>query len=378
MNNNLKEEVKRLRRELHKIPETGFKEDKTSKFIKEYLIDLGYSIEEVAKTGVIAVKKGRSGRSIAFRSDMDALMVEEKTGIEFISTHQGKMHACGHDGHMAILLGFANYLSKIDNLEDNIVLIFQPAEEGPGGAKVIVKEGILEKYNIEAIFGLHIFPSVEQGKIGICSGPFMAQSGEFDIKINAKSSHGAMPQLGIDGIYIASQIIQAYQSIISRNIEPIEGAVITIGKIHGGEARNIIAGRVELEGTIRAFNTNVYNTIKARMEKLNEGISTMYSVDIDMEVRDFYPPVINDNNLYNLVREVLSDEVIDIKPVMLAEDFSYYQEVIPGFFMMLGARNYLEGFIHPLHSCYFNFDEAILMQGIEAYIKICKSYNIFN
>jgi amidohydrolase len=366
-------EIVDIRRKLHQIPETGLNEVKTSQVIKEKLIEYGYEVEEVAKTGVIACKKGTSSSgAIAFRADMDALMVEEKTGASYASSHEGRMHACGHDGHMAILLGLAKYLSKIEDVKKDVMLIFQPAEEGPGGAKIIVDEGYLNKYNVEAIFGLHIYPGIEEGKIGVASGPLMAQNGEIDITVHGKSSHGAMPHVGTDSILAASQLLLAYQSIVSRNIDPIDGAVLTIGKIQGGEARNIIAGRVSMSGTMRAFSTQVYQTIKSRMQEINEGIEKSFNCRVEMDIKDYYPPVINDSGLYSIVKEALGDRAIDIRPMMISEDFSYYQQVVPGFFMMLGARNEAQGFIHPLHSCYFNFNEEILMHGVEAFIEICK------
>ncbi|MDF2700027.1 MAG: amidohydrolase [Haloplasmataceae bacterium] len=374
----IKREMKDIRRKLHQIPETGFNEVETSQFVKDILTKYGYTYEEVIGTGVIAVKKGKVKEAIAFRADMDALMVEEKTEVPFKSTHNGRMHACGHDGHMSLLLGFAMYLSQIENLEKTVVLIFQPAEEGPGGAKVLVEKGYLKKYHVEAIFGFHLYPNIVEGKIGLVDGPMMAQSGEVDINIYATSSHGAMPHQGVDGIVVAANLISAYQSIISRNIEPIQGAVVTLGKITGGEARNIICGKVRLEGTIRAFNTEVYNTIKQRMGQINLGLEAMYGVKIELEVRDFYPPVVNDSQLFDMINSSINETDIEyMKPVMLAEDFSYYQEAVPGVFMFLGTRNEALGYIHPLHSCYFNFNEDVLIKGVENYIKICKKLNIF-
>ncbi|KPU27757.1 amidohydrolase [Caloranaerobacter sp. TR13] len=372
------EEMKAIRRELHKIPETGLNEHKTSNYIIEKLEKYGYIIEKVAGTGIVAYKKGRVfKKAIAFRADMDGLRVNEQTGVNYSSNENGMMHACGHDGHMAILLGLASYLSDFE-LERDIILLFQPAEEGPGGAEIIVNEGILEKYNVEYIFGLHILPDLEQGKIGITPGPMMAQTGEFDIKITSKGGHGAMPHTAIDSIYVASQLVSSYQSIISRNIEPIEGCVLTIGKIEGGKARNIIADNVRLEGTIRAFNTEVYNKIKKRMVEINFGLEKMFNVNICMEIRDMYPPVVNDYKLFEIIKDLFKDEIKIIKPMMISEDFSYYQREIPGLFFMLGSRNERKGFIHPLHSCYFNFDEEILKIGLDTYLKICKYFGVIS
>src|SRR5690554_3210062 len=232
LSKNLKDKIKKYRKDLHQIPEIGFKEFKTHAYLKNELISLGFLVEEVAITGLVAIKKGEGKNSIAFRSDIDALEIEEKTNLSFSTTHKGYMHACGHDGHMSILLGFASYIANM-NLKKTVVLIFQPAEESPGGAKLIIETGVLEKYKVEKIFGLHLFPEIPEGKIGLTDGALMAKVGEFDIIINAISAHGAMPQKGIDAIYVASELILTVQSIISRSIDPIKRAVLTIGKING-------------------------------------------------------------------------------------------------------------------------------------------------
>ncbi|MGF7056622.1 M20 metallopeptidase family protein [Brassicibacter mesophilus] len=371
--------VVNFRKELHQMPEIGFSEINTSRYIIEKLQEAGFKTEVVANTGVIGFRKGSmDSKAIAIRADIDGLRIKEETGLSFSSKNEGMMHACGHDGHTAILLGLAFYISGLEKIQRDIVLIFQPAEEGPGGAEVIVREGVLEKYNIEAIVGLHIMPELEEGKIGLNSGPIMAQTGEIDICINAKGGHGAMPHKGIDGICIAAQLINAYQSIISRNIEPIEGAVLSIGKINGGEARNAIAGKVEMEGTIRAYRQEIYDIIKEKMKEINKGMEIMHGIDINMQVRDMYPAVVNDNKLFEIVKEALDDNEVEIiKPMMIAEDFSYYQRQIPGIFFMLGSRNEKEGFVFPLHHCRFNYGEDVLVHGVKTYVKICKKIGVF-
>ncbi len=377
LSQDLKNEIIRYRRTLHRIPELGFEEYKTQAFIKNELSKMGFEIEEVAKTGIIALKRGKENKAIAFRADMDALAVTEKTELEYKSKHIGKMHACGHDGHMSILLGFALFIANID-LNKDVVLIFQPAEEGPGGAKLLVEEGYLKKYQVESIFGLHIYPGITEGKIGLTSGILMAQVGEIDVTIKATSSHGAMPQNGVDGIFVASQLIQLYQSIISRNIDPTEGRLLTIGKVTGGEARNILAKEVILNGTIRAFNSETYQKIKNRLTEINNGVEKLFGIKVETEIRDMYPALVNDHKLYHLMKDILSDDVIvELKPLMIAEDFSFYLTEVPGYFFMLGALNEELGYVHPLHSCYFNFREEILFHGVETYIKICQALNIF-
>lgn len=377
LNNEFLQELITIRRRLHQVPEIGFDLFKTHEIIKGYLISYGYKIEVVAQTGIVAVKKGNSNESIAFRADMDALMVTEKNEVDYSSSHHGRMHACGHDGHMAILLGFAKYISNLDKLNKNIVLIFQPAEEGPGGAKNIIDEGVLKRYNVQSIFGLHIFPGLDEGKIGLANGPLMAQNGEVDIVVRGKSAHGAMPHKGADAIVAASTLVLEYQSILSRKIDPLEPAVLTLGTISGGEARNVIAGEVGLTGTIRAFNTEVYNTIKLKMHSINKGIEELHDVQVKMEVRDFYPPVLNDSKLFELVKSTFDTDKIEfVKPLMLAEDFAFYQQEIPGFFILLGSKNEERGFTYPLHNGCFNFDERILLTGVEGYISICQQLGI--
>lgn len=373
------DELRIYRRELHKMPEVGFCEVDTSRYIREKLESFGYEVRSVAKTGLIAFRAGENiEESIAFRADMDGLKILEETNVEFESENYDYMHACGHDGHMAILLGFAHYIATIKSLNKGILFIFQPAEEGPGGAEIIVKEGILEQYNIKHVFGLHLFPGLNEGEIGIKPGAMMAQTAEFDIDIKAQSGHGAVPHKANDGIIVAAQLINSFQSIISRNINPIEGAVLTIGTINGGERRNIIAENIRLEGTLRAFDKEVYSKIKNRMRDVTKGLEVMFNVNINLEFRDMYPAVRNDRKLLRSIIKFLPEEkVVEIDPMMLAEDFAYYQESVPSLFFMLGVKNEELGYTHQLHSSKFNFNEEVLLEGIELYNRICEGLNIY-
>lgn len=373
------EEVRLYRRELHKIPEAGFCEINTSRYIRKKLESFGYEVQSVAKTGLIAFIAGENSKeSIAFRADMDGLKILEETNLEFKSENSEYMHACGHDGHMSILLGFARYITTIKSLNKGILFIFQPAEEGPGGAEIIVNEGILEKYNVKHVFGLHLFPGLNEGEIGIKAGAMMAQTAEFDIDIKAESGHGAVPHKANDGIVVAAQLINSFQSIISRNINPIEGAVLTIGTINGGERRNIIAENIRLEGTLRAFDKDVYLKIKNRMKDITKGLEVMFNVNINLEFRDMYPAVRNDKKLLRSIIKFLPEEkIVDIDPMMLAEDFAYYQEVVPSLFFMLGVKNEELGYVNQLHSSKFNFNEDVLVEGIELYNRICEGLNIY-
>lgn len=329
-----KEETKLYRRYLHQIPEGGFCEKETSKYIKEKLEEFGYEVNTVAKTGLAAFRQGENtGESIAFRADMDGLKIMEETELSYKSKNFDYMHACGHDGHMSILLGFAHYISSIESLNKGILFIFQPAEEGPGGAEIIIEEGILKKYNVKHVFGLHLFPGLDEGEIGVRGGAVMAHTGEFVINIKAESGHGAIPNKANDGIIVAAQLINSYQSIISRNINPIEGTVLTIGTIHGGERCNVIAEKVRMEGTLRALDKAVYLKIKKRMTAINKGLEIMFNVSIAIEFRDMYPAVVNNKKLLKeIIKFLPENRVVEVEPMMLAEDFSYYQEEVPSLF----------------------------------------------
>jgi len=371
------EKLAQFRKDLHQIPELAFDLYETHAYVKKTLEMMGYLTETVAKTGLIAQKKGKLEDSIAFRSDMDALPVAEMTKMEFPSKHPGKMHACGHDGHMSMLLGFAGLIAEMELKRESIVFIFQPAEEGPGGAKIIIEQGIFEKYHIKKIFGIHLYPELEEGLYGLVNGPMMAQNGEFNLKIKGKSAHGAQPHMAIDAILAASQLINQYHTIVSRSIDPLDTAVLTVGTVEAGEARNIIAKEAYITGTIRSFNNEVYGIIKKRMREIDAGISKSFQVEIDNLIMDYYPPVINDKSLFSMLKSSLNENKYKlIKPMMFAEDFAFYQQKVPGMFVMLGTRNEEKGFVHPLHSCYFNFDEIVLSKGVELYLHICKILNV--
>ena len=372
----IEDEVIEIRRRLHRIPEPGLEEVETTRYIYDYLIAMGINAElGPGGTGVIAFVERKTGaRTLAFRADIDALSVEEQTGLEYCSQNKGYMHACGHDGHAAVLLGFAKLLKLLgDELLHNVLLIFQPAEEGPGGAETIVNSGILEKYNVSCIFALHIFPDIPEGKIGCRPGAFLAQTGEFDLMVKGRSCHGAMPQNGRDALVAASNIVLALNTIVSRYIDPVEPAVVTTGRMASGERRNVIAGEAVLEGTMRAFNDTTYNTIRGLVIKMANSICETYGCECTYEIRDMYPAVNNDKELFEmLVEGVNREDFLYLNPLMISEDFSYYQKQVPGLFILLGSRNQDKGYVHPLHSNKFNFNDEILILGIQLF------YNLFN
>lgn len=372
---NMVEELRQMRRDLHKIPELGLKEYKTSAYIREKLEGFGITeLETWLETGVVAVIRGKGKKeAVAFRADMDALPVTEQTGCDFTSEHVGCMHACGHDGHVTVLLGFAKYLQEHkDELENDVVLIFQPAEEGPGGAQLLVDAGLFEKHPVRCIIGCHIFPQVPQGKVACRKGAMMARNGEVDVHIYGESAHGAQPQLGHDAVLAAGAVITGLHTILSRNVSPLDSGVLTFGAIHGGEACNIIAKEVKLEGTMRAFSDEAYETMTKRVQEAAAGIAAGYGCKGEAVFRHMYRVVDNDPKLVELLQEVAGDAYEETPPYMLAEDFSLYLQKVPGMFFFLGSGNEEKGYIHSLHSAQFQFDEEILALGVETYAKLLK------
>lgn len=369
----MQELLTNIRRALHRIPEGGLKEHKTADYIRKTLADFGApQIETWLETAVVAVFGAEGEKeTVAFRADMDGLPVSEPPK-PYASTHEGWMHACGHDGHMTILLGFAKYLCEHPEAyaDRRVVLIFQPAEEGPGGAKLLIDAGLLKKYSVKKIIGCHIFPQVAQGKIACKKGAMMARNGEVTLRIHGRSAHGAQPQLGSDAVLAAGAVITAIHTILSRNISPLDSGALTFGSVHGGEACNIIAKEVVLEGTMRAFSDEAYETMERRVHEVVRGVAAGYGCVGEAEFRHMYRVVDNDAGLVQLLERVCGDRYEETPPYMLAEDFSLYQTEIPGIFFFLGSGNAEKGFVHPLHSAEFDFDESILATGVETYAKL--------
>lgn len=375
--NFLLDDIIKNRRALHQIPETALEEFKTKEYLKNYLISIGLEPQEVVETGLFVYIEGKDKENcIAFRSDIDALNIKEETGAEFESKHIGKMHACGHDGHMTTLLAFAKYLTTIQPLEKSVLLIFQPAEESPGRAKDIVETGLLKKYNVKAIYGMHLFPELPEGTVASKEGPFFAQAALMTTTITGKSGHGAMPHKTIDPLMAFTKIVDGYQTIVSKNLSPFDPGVVTIGKFCGGSAQNIIADTVNFWGTIRTFKEENTEFIIDRIKEIHRGIELSYRVKIDEKIDIVYPPVVNDKELYKKFVETMKNmDYVEHEALTISEDFAYYQKEIPGIFMLLGTRSEEKGFIHPLHSCHFNFDEKVLLKGVEAFARILESHN---
>ena len=373
----LLDDIVKNRRALHQIPETALEEFKTKEYLKNYLISIGLEPQEIVETGLFVYIEGKDKENcIAFRSDIDALNIKEETGAEFESKHVGKMHACGHDGHMTTLLAFAKYLTTIQPLDKSVLLIFQPAEESPGRAKDIVETGLLKKYNVKAIYGMHLFPELPEGTVASKEGPFFAQAALMTTTITGKSGHGAMPHKTIDPLMAFTKIVDGYQTIVSRNLSPFDPGVVTIGKFCGGSAQNIIADTVNFWGTIRTFKEENTEFIIERIKEIHRGVELSYRVKIDEKIDIVYPPGIYSKELYKKFVDTMKDmNYVEHEALTISEDFAYYQKEVPGVFMLLGTRSEEKGFIHPLHSCHFNFDEKVLLKGVEAFARILESYN---
>ncbi len=372
----LQESMERYRSDLHRIPEIDFDVYRTHAYIKRQLETFGYDIESVAGTGIVAYKEGMDPRSFAFRADMDALQIQEAPQ-EGMSEHEGFMHACGHDGHMAIVLAFARFLSELE-LKRSVTLIFQPAEETAGGARHFIEADVLERYNVEAMFGFHLYPEIEEGKIGVRKGLLMGQDGEFDIHIEGMNAHGAQPHRGNDAILAAAQLITQYQTLPGRSVAKEHAAVLNVGTLRAGDARNVIGKDAYLEGSIRTFNHSDFETLERSMRRIDAGIEHAFDVKVTSDIRALYPPLINDADLYESIVPVFSEfEVEPLPPLLLAEDFAYFSQHVPSFFFMLGSRNAQEGFIPPLHSSRFDFTPQALGNGLGALIRIGEHLGLY-
>ena len=357
--------LRKHRRALHRIPEVGDQEHKTQAYLLEQLKMLAPDdLRTFAGTGVRAVFRGNGeGRVLAFRSDIDALPVNEETGCSYASEHPGYMHACGHDGHMANLLTFAAWLNDHRaELADDVVLLFQPAEETVGGAKRMIDEGALENPHVDVIYGMHMMPDIPKGVISSCAGPIMAQTCEMDFVIHGKSAHGATPHLGRDAITAMGHLLTLFQTTVARSVDPCQQALITIGKVQAGQQRNILAARAEMEGIVRTFSNKVYEGLEERIRADLAGLEAAFDVNTEFIKRVYYPCVENDPAEFEHIKTILGDRFEQAKPRMTAEDFSYYQLSVPGVFVFCGCMD--ESHKAPLHASTFDFDEEALVPGL--------------
>ena len=375
----IKNQIIKTRRDFHKHPELSFQEHRTASIVAKSLKKFGLKVQKnIGKTGVVGLLKGsKAGKTIALRADMDALPIQEISKVSYKSINDGIMHACGHDAHTAILLGVAEVLSNNKNkIKGNIKFIFQPAEEGYGGAKYMIDDGALD--NVEEIYALHVWNYQKSGTVGVQSGPVMAAADMFTIKIQGTGGHGAAPQGTVDCIMVSSQLIQSLQTIVSRNTNPLENTVLTIGQINGGYNFNIIADEVVLKGTARAYTEENRMLIKNRMQEIINGTAKAFNAKIQLNYKDGYPPVINNDlvtkKVYSAAKKIVNDSVIPPYLSMGGEDFSYFANKVPGCFFFLGSSPKNSKLMSvPQHCSHFDIDEDSMLIGASIFIEL--AYN---
>ena len=368
-----------LRRQLHERPELGFEEFETSRIVAERLRALGLEVRTgIAGTGVVALLRGaRPGRTVLLRADMDALPIEEENEVSYRSHVAGVMHACGHDGHTAGLLTAATILSeRRDRFAGTIVFCFQPCEEQPpGGAKPMIEAGILDDPAVDACFGLHLWQTLPVGTIGIVPGPAMANSDRFTITIQGRGGHAAQPHLTVDATVVASQIVVALQTIVARNVSPLQSAVVTIGSLRAGTVSNVIADSAELKGTIRTFDPDLRASLPRRVEAIARGIAEAMGASIEWDFLQGYPACVNDVAMASLAREVAAgivgaEHVVQPDPTMGGEDFAYFLEQRPGCYWFVGTRNEERGLVFGHHHPRFDIDETALPIAVESLVAV--------
>lgn len=369
-----------LRRDFHQYPELGFKEFATQKKIIAYLNNVGVKAQKIAKTGVVGALSGnRQGRTILLRSDMDALPIQEETNLEFQSKNSGIMHACGHDGHMAMLLVAAKILAQFkENIEGNIILAFQPNEEDAGAHKMI-EENIIEDFKVDAAFGCHLWNQLETGKIDICDGPAMAASHYFYLTVKGVGGHAGFAHESIDPIFISSHIIQAVQSIQTRQINALDSAVIMFTSIHGGTNTTIIPEKTVLQGSIRFLYENGEDILK-KFEQVVNDICNLHGAGYELEFKTGNNMLSNDPSIAEVVRKAASSILKDEKKVtndirtMAGEDFSEFAARVPAAFAFVGSKNKSQPIVYPHHHPQFDLDEDALVLGSELYINVARNY----
>ena len=359
------EKIVALRRDIHREPELGFDTEKTAEKVLAALDGLPLEIETgIAQNGIVATLRGHEGPTVALRADMDALPIEEDTGLPFASEIEGRMHACGHDAHTSMLVGAAHALSGMrDRLKGTVRFVFQPAEEGGGGGKVMVEEGVAD--DVSSIFALHLWPGLPFGKVATKSGPIMAAADAFEMEIKGSGGHGAMPHLAADAVVIAAHVVTALQTVVSREVDPVEPAVLTVGEIGAGTAFNIIPEKARLGGTVRTLNPDLRERVPGRIEEIARGVARGMRGDADLDYHFSYPVTVNDEGAagraLGVAEKLFGEEsVLELSnPSMGAEDFAYFLQKVPGAFIWLGVGEGVSG----LHTPQFAFDEEVLPRG---------------
>ncbi|MEP0869861.1 M20 family metallopeptidase [Trichocoleus desertorum AS-A10] len=375
------------RRQLHQRPELGFREKLTAEFVAQKLTEWGIEHQtEIAQTGIVAtIASGKPGPVLAIRADMDALPIQEENEVPYRSQHDGLMHACGHDGHTAIALGTAYYLSQHrDSFAGTVKIIFQPAEEGPGGAQPMIEAGVLQNPAVDAIIGLHLWNNLPLGTVGVRTGALMAAVELFRCTIQGRGGHGAIPHQTIDSIVVSAQIVNALQTIVARNVNPIDSAVVTVGELHAGTATNVIAASAKMSGTVRYFNPALTGFFHQRIEQIIAGICQSHGASYELNYQSLYPPVINDGAIADLVRSVAENVVeaeVGIVPecqTMGGEDMSFFLQQVPGCYFFLGSANINKGLAYPHHHPRFDFDETALGMGVEIFARCVEKFCVQN
>jgi amidohydrolase len=374
------------RRNFHRHPELGYNEQLTSHTVAERLTRYGYEVKTgVGGTGVVgllAKSVGSPVRTLLYRADMDALPVQEENQIDYRSQNDGVMHACGHDAHVAIALAVAKQMiTERDSLPGNIKFAFQPAEEGGNGAIAMISDGVLEDPRVTAAVGLHVWNNMPVGTAGIYAGPMMAAVDEFELVVTGRGGHGAMPHQTVDAIVCAAQIVTALQTVVSRNVAPLDSAVVTVGKFIAGTAFNIISDTATLRGTVRTFNKETHAKIPEMVERVIRGVSEAMGATYDLSYKRHTPPLVNNQEMCDLVfecaAEVLGRDNIsrdESVRTMGGEDMSYFLEQVPGCYFFLGTRNEARGLVHPHHSARFDIDESALALGVEIMTRVARRY----
>ena len=379
--------IQAIRRDIHAHPELCFQEERTADVIAKALTDWGIPIHRgLGKTGVVGiVKNGTSSRALGLRADIDALPMTEHNTFAHASKHPGKMHACGHDGHTAMLLAAAKNLSKHRNFDGTVYLIFQPAEEGGGGANVMIKDGLFEKFPMEAVFGAHNWPGMPVGTFGVNPGAMMASGNRFSVTIRGKGSHAALPHLGIDPVPIAAQLINGFQTIITRNRRPLEPGVISVTMLQAGEALNVVPDSCTLSGTVRTFSYELLDLIEKRMREMSEHTCAAFGATCEFEFNRYYPPTINHPAETEFVRKVLGEvvgpaNVQAFEPTMGSEDFSFFLQAKPGCYFVIGNGDgaHREGGhgLGPcmLHNPSYDFNDDLIPLGATAWVRMAEQW----
>jgi amidohydrolase len=372
------DELRDWRRDIHAHPELGFEEQRTSDLVAKKLAQFGYEVfRGIGRTGVVGrLHVGGSARSIGLRADMDALPIAEATNLTYRSRHEGRMHACGHDGHTTMLLGAARYLAETRNFDGTVNLIFQPAEEGLGGGEAMVKDGLFDRFPCDAIFGMHNRPGLAIGKFQIRTGPMMAGGAYFDITVRGCGAHGARPEAGIDPVIVASHITTALQTIVSRNVRPIDTAVLSITQIHAGDAYNVIPERAFIRGTARAFEPRILGLIEQNMGRIAHGVASGFGATAEVDFRTLFPPLVNDaaeaEFIADTAAELVGAENVNRNGnlVMASEDFSFMLDRRPGAYIQIGNGDGLGGC--EVHNPGYDFNDEALPFGASLFARLAE------